>query len=275
MVDEQSHFNTNVKVGNANHPELLFFEKNDQVIMSSATIDTAYKGVELKRTMALIKLPLKHKSGLEQSLVVDVFDIKSKELHQYDLPVHYKGHLISTDFALDTQLTSLPVLGEENGYQHLWLKAQAQPKAGLSQITWLNDNGRFYTSSAVMDGDSTIMFTQIGANDPLFNLRNENAFINRKTNAKNHTFVSVLEPHGEYNPSKEFTISAVSSIEKLTHKKVDNIDVIEISLVGNQHYVLAFNSAKSIKAKELNSFAHNGKNYQFNGRFKLFTLTSK
>ena len=275
VVDEQSHFNADVKMGNANHPELLFFEKNDQVIMSSASINTAYKGVDLKRTMALIKLPLKHKSGLEQSLVVDVFDIKSKEAHQYDLPVHYKGHLISTDFALDTQLTSLPVLGKENGYQHLWLKAQAQPKAGLSQITWLNDNGRFYTSSAVMDGDSSIMFTQIGANDPLFNLRNENAFINRKTNAKNHTFVSVLEPHGEYNPSKEFTISAVSSIEKLTHNKVDNIDVIEISLVGNQHYVLAFNSADTFKAKQLNSFIHNGEKYQFNGRFKLFTITSK
>jgi hypothetical protein len=167
------------------------------------------------------------------------------------------------------------VLGKENGYQHLWLKAQAKPKAGLSQITWLNDNGRFYTSSAVMDGDSAIMFTQVGANDPLFNLRNENAFINRKTNAKNHTFVSVLEPHGEYNPSKEFTISAVSSIVKLTHKKVDNIDVIEISLVGNQHYVLAFNSAKSIKENKLNSFAHNGESYQFNGRFKLFTITNK
>ena len=274
VVDEKSHFNADVKMGNANHPELLFFEKNDHVIMSSATINSAYKGVALKRTMALIKLPLKLKSGLEQSLVVDVFDIKSKEAHQYDLPVHYKGHLISTDFALDTQLTSLPVLGKENGYQHLWLKAQAQPEAGLSQITWLNDNGRFYTSSAVMDGDSSLIFTQIGANDPLFNLRNENAFINRKAEAKDHTFVSVLEPHGEYNPSKEFTISAVSSIEKLTHKKVNNIDVIEISIVGNQHYLLAFNSADKIKAKQLNSFSHNGENYKFNGRFKMFTLNS-
>jgi len=84
----------------------------------------------------------------------------------------------------------------------------------------------------------------------------------------------VLEPHGEYNPSKEFTISAVSSIEKLTHKKVNNIDVIEISIVGNQHYLLAFNSADKIKAKQLNSFSHNGENYKFNGRFKLFTINS-
>lgn len=267
VVDEKTHFNASVKRGNANHPELLFFEKNENITISSASIDSAYKDVSLKRTMALIKLPTQNKS-----FVVDVFEATSKDKHQYDLPVHYKGHLISTSFELDTQLTSLPVLGKENGYQHLWLKAQAQPKAGLSQITWLNDNGRFYTNSSIMDGETSLIFTQIGANDPLFNLRNENAFINRKTNAKSHTFVSVLEPHGEYNPSKEFTISAVSKVEKLSHKKIKNIDVVEISLEGNQRYLLAFNSAKNIKSNQSNSFIFNGSTYQFDGRFKLFKI---
>lgn len=270
VVDEKTHFNAKVKVGNKNHPELLFFAKNDDVTISSAKIDSAYKGVSLKRTMALINLP-----DEEQSLVVDVFDVKSNEKHQYDLPVHYKGHLISTNFDLETNLTSLPVLGKENGYQHLWLKAQAQPKAGLSQITWLNDNGRFYTSSSIMDGDSSLIFTQIGANDPLFNLRNENAFINRKTKSKNHTFVSVLEPHGEYNPSKEFTVSAVSKIEKLTHQKEKDVDVIEILFAGDKRYLLAFNATKNIKNKKVNTFSFNGAKYQFDGRFKLFELNNK
>jgi hypothetical protein len=164
------------------------------------------------------------------------------------------------------------VLGKENGYQHLWLKAQAQPKSGLSQITWLNDNGRFYTNSSIMDGDSSLIFTQIGANDPLFNLRNENAFINRKTKSKNHTFVNVLEPHGEYNPSKEFTIGAVSKVQKLSHKKVKNIDVVAISLEGNKRYLLAFNSAKNVKANQPNTFSFNGSTYQFDGRFKFFEI---
>ena len=272
VVDEKTHFNANVKIGNANHPELLFFEKNANVTISSASIDSAYKGVSLTRTIALINLPIKDNSEQYQSLVVDVFDVKSTEKHQYDLPVHYKGHLISTNFALDTQLTSLPVLGKENGYQHLWLKAQAQPKAGLSQITWLNKNGRFYTSSSIMDGDSSLIFTQIGANDPLFNLRNENAFINRKTKSKNHTFVSVLEPHGEYNPSKEFTVSAVSKVQKLLHQKIKNIDVVAISLEGNKRYLLAFNSAENIKSNQSNTFSFNGSTYQFDGRFKLFEI---
>jgi len=264
VVDEESHFNANVAMGNANYPELVFFEKNANVIISSARINSAYEGVSLKRTMALIKLP-----DQEQSLVVDVFDVMSKQEHQYDLPVHYKGHLISTSFDLNTHLTSLPVLGKENGYQHLWLKAQAQPKAGLSQITWLNDNGRFYTNSSIMDGDASLIFTQIGANDPLFNLRNENAFINRKTKSKNHTFVSVLEPHGEYNPSKEFTIAAVSSVQTLSHQKIDNIDVVEIILSGNKHYLLAFNT---IEKNQLNTFSFNGSKYKFDGRFKLFEI---
>ncbi|ASP50014.1 heparinase II/III domain-containing protein [Cognaticolwellia beringensis] len=269
VVDEKSHFNANVEMGNANHPELLFFAKNEHATVSSAQIDSAYKGVSLKRTMALINLPRQSKQDHEQSLVVDIFDVNSNEEHQYDLPVHFKGHLISTNFTLATQLTSLPVLGKENGYQHLWLKAQAQPKAGLAQITWLNDNGRFYTSSSIMDGDASLIFSQIGANDPLFNLRNENAYITRKSHAKNHTFVSVLEPHGEYNPSKEFTISAVSKVEALTYKKINNIDLVDIVFSNNKHYLLAVNTTKN---NQLNTFSFNGSKYQFDGRFKLFDI---
>ena len=270
VVDEQSHFNGKVKIGNKHHPELLFFEKNDNVTISSGSIDSAYIGVSFIRTMALIKLPTQSGTEQEQSLVIDVFDVKSDKTHQYDLPIHYKGHLITTNFTLDTQLTNLSVLGKKNGYQHLWLKAQAQPKSGLSQITWLNKNGRFYTQSAIMDGDASFIFAQTGANDPLFNLRNENAFINRKPAAKNHTFVSVLEAHGEYNPSKEFTLAAVSNINKLSHQKENDIDVVEIVFSDDIRYLLAFNTAKNNNTNQLNQFSFNGFKYQFNGRFKLF-----
>ncbi|XQW87019.1 heparinase II/III domain-containing protein [Thalassotalea piscium] len=271
VVDEQSHFNAKTEVGNANHPQLLFFDKNENVTISSAKIDSAYKGVSLKRTIALIKLPSDESKALAQSFVVDIFDVKSTKKHQYDLPVHYKGHLIDTNFDLDTQLTRLPVLGKKNGYQHLWLKAQAKPQSGLSQITWLNSNGRFYTNSSISDGDSSFIFTQIGANDPLFNLRNENAFI-RRSQSKNHTFVSVLEPHGEYNPSKEFTVEAVSKIQKLSHQQDNNIDILEIVLRGNKRYLLAFNSAENLTNHLVNTFSFNGASYQFDGRFKLFEI---
>jgi hypothetical protein len=265
VVDETTHFNASVKKGNANHPELLFFEKDDHITVSSANIDSAYQGVSLTRTMALIELP-----SLNKSLVIDVFDVKSDEKHQYDLPVHYKGHLISTDFKLDTALTSLPVLGDKNGYQHLWLKAKATPASGTSQITWLNENGRFYTQSSLMDGKSSILFTQIGANDPLFNLRNENAFIQRKEDAKQHTFVSILEPHGEYNPSKEFTIDAVSKVSDLSYEKQPNIDVIKFT-VDQQDFVLAINNLKAMTKKA--TFIVNNKTIDLPGRFALIKIS--
>ena len=272
VVDEKTHFNGDVEKGNANYPELIFFAKDQHVSISAAHIDSVYDGVELMRTIALVNLPSNSNSEQKQSFVIDVFQVTSAASHQYDLPVHYKGQLISTDFQLDTQLTNLPVLGKENGYQHLWLKAQAQPDAGLSQITWLNENGRFYTHSAIMDGESSVIFTQIGANDPLFNLRNENAFITRKSEVKNHTFVSVLEPHGEYNPSKEFTVSAVSSVKNLSHQKINNIDVVELVVSGEQRYLLAFNASQNIAGNQLSTFSFNGSKYHFDGRFKLFDI---
>ncbi len=272
VVDEKTHFDADVDKGNKHHPELLFFNTSDNVTISSARIDSVYDGVDLTRTIALINIPMATDKKQKQSFVIDVFQVKSNETHQYDLPLHYKGHLISTSFPLDTQLTSLPVLGKENGYQHLWLKAQAKPEAGLAQITWLNDNGRFYTHSAIMDGESSQLFTQIGANDPWFNLRNENAFINRKPQAKNHNFISVLEPHGEFNPSKEFTVSAVSSVKQLSHQKDNSIDIVELALTNGGRYLLAFNNAQGTKKNQLNTFSFNGSNYQFEGRFKLFDI---
>ena len=57
-------------------------------------------------------------------------------------------------------------LGKKNGYQHLWLKGQATPEKGLAKVSWLNENGRFYTQTSLVNGDESFMFTQIGANDP-------------------------------------------------------------------------------------------------------------
>ena len=267
VVDQTSHFNKNVELGNANYPEVIFFDTNEQVKISTAKIDTAYEGVELKRTLALINLP-----KLNQSLVVDVFDVNSDKARQLDLPLHYKGHLIETNFELGTKTESISALGKNNGYQHMWLKAQSSPKAGLAKITWLNeDNGRFYTQTSLVDGKSEMLFTQLGANDPNFNLRNENAFISRVNKTKKHSFVSVFEPHGEYNPSKEFTIDATSKLQALQHQKVGGLDIVSFSFDENVNYLLAFNSQEKDKTKR-NKFSFNGKSFEFTGHFKLFEI---
>jgi hypothetical protein len=267
VVDERSHFNANVEVGNANHPEHLFFVNDKNVKLSSATIDSAYKNVELTRTLALINLPEQ-----DQTLVVDVFDVSSKKEHQFDLPLHYKGQFIDSNFGLNANDKTMSALGKKHGYQHLWLKAQATPDAGLARITWLHDNGRFYSQSSIQTGDSEILFTQIGANDPNFNLRNENAFIHRIKDSKKHSFVSVLEPHGEYNPSKEYTVSATSKVTNLDHIDNDNVTAVLISFATGKQWVLAYNKQKvtnSVKSE----FELNGKDYTFTGQYTLLPIS--
>ncbi len=263
VVDERSHFDGKVEVGNANHPELIFFDSNEFGSISRGDIDSAYPGVSLSRTMALVALP-----DSEQPLLIDLFDVKSDAQHQYDLPLHYQGQLIDSNFKRNAFSESLTALGKGNGYQHLWLTAQSAPKAGLAQITWLNNNGRFYTQSSIVDGDTQLLFTRVGANDPDFNLRNEAGFIYRKQGVKNHTFISVLEPHGEYNPSKEFTISAQSNVSQLRFEQIGEIEVVEVTLNNSGRYLLAINS----QGIGMTTFNYKNNEYKFEGRFTLFKL---
>jgi len=266
VVDQQSHFDANTKVGNKNHPDLLFFAKNEHGAASSAVISSAYQGVELLRTVALVKLP-----DNEKSFAFDIFSVKSDNAHQYDLPLHYQGQLIESNFSRNAFTKSITALGENNGYQHLWLTAKSTPSKGLAQVTWLHNNGRFYTQSAIVDGSTQALFTRIGANDPHFNLRNEAAFIYRKANTKAHTFVSVLEPHGEYNPAKEFTLSATSSVVNLDYQQAQNLDIVELSLTDEQQYLLVINN----KNTKSTAFTYQNNDYQFNGRFTLIKIKNK
>lgn len=264
VVNETSHFNNNLKTANTNHPDLVFFAADDQVKISSAQINSAYPNVKMQRTMAMLNV-----AG--QSFVIDVFSVNSKNASQYDLPLHYRGQIVDANFDLKVNTDSLRALGSENGYQHLWQKSQATPAKGMAQITWLNDSGHFYTQSSAADGNTQIILTQIGANDPNFNLRNENAFITRATDSKNHTFVSVLEPHGEYNPSKEFTIEATSKVTDVGYQKDNGIDLVIVSIIDGHKLILAFNANEIEDKTRQNSFTFAGKKQTFNGRYKLFT----
>lgn len=265
VVDEKSHFNANTKVGNKHHPELLFFDTNAQGSVSSAKISTAYSDVELLRTMALVTLP-----NTGKPLVFDIFSVASEKSHQYDLPLHYQGQLIESNFERGAFTKQLSALGKSNGYQHLWLMAKSTPEQGLAQVTWLNDNGRFYSQTSIVDGQTQVLFTRIGANDPNFNLRNESAFIYQKQGVKKHTFVSVLEAHGEYNPSKEYTLSAQSAVTQLNYKRDEAIDIVELGVNNGSRYLFAINTKNNGKA----SFTYNNNDYQFDGRFTLIQINN-
>lgn len=239
VVDEASHFNGNVKTGNANAPTLHFFETSEKGSIARASIDTAYQDVSLDRTMALINLP-----GMNQSLLLDIFSVDAEQPHQLDLPLHYKGQLIETSFELQTNTQTLHTVSDKNGYQHLWLTGQGTPERGLAKVSWLNDNGRFYTQTSLANADEEFLFTQLGAGDPNYNLRQESGFIRRVSQAKKHQFVAVLEPHGEYNPSEEYTLNASSQLSALSIEQKDTLTLVSLTFAG-QDFVVAINSEQA------------------------------
>jgi len=266
VVDETSHFNGKVSVGNKNHPTLHFFESNQDGSVASASIDTAYKDVNLARTIALVNLP-----QLTTSIALDLFTISATQEHQLDLPLHYKGQLIDTSFELTANSQQLTPLGTQNGYQHLWLKAQAQPEKGLAKVSWLNENGRFYTQTSAVDGDESFLFTQIGANDPNFNLRNEQGFVRRVNGKKYHQFVSLLEPHGEYNPSKEYAIEATSKVTALNVTQEAELSLVRVDISGLS-YLIAINQQASPTGDAPRTFTYLNQVYSLQGRLALYVL---
>ena len=264
VVDEISHFNGKVKTGNLHAPELLYFAHNQQGSVSKATINSAYPGVVLSRTMAMVSLP-----GVDLPIVVDIFEASSDEPHQYDLPLHYHGQLIETNFSLNSNTTSMRPLGDKNGYQHLWLMATASPDSGLAKATWLNDNGRFYTLNSLVADKEQWLFTQIGANDPDFNLRHERAFVRRLDGAKKARFVSVLEIHGDYNPSKEYTLQAGSQLSELSYHLINDVQVIDLTLAGKE-YMIVIDDRPHNAANGSPTIEINNQSYTLNGRLNVF-----
>ena len=211
VVDEKSHFDGSTKKGNNFAPKPHLFSSGEKVQIASAQIDTAYEGVKMRRTIAMIK-----DKAFPSPVIIDFLQAKSDDQHQYDLPFHYNGHLIETNFDVTADPLSRKPLGQKNGYQYLWQIAQAPTVDGLSQVTFLLDK-KFYTISSRTSKMTEVIFVATGANDPNFNLRHEPAFILRARQKGGADFVSVIEPHGEYNPTAEFTLNSHSHIVDVTY----------------------------------------------------------
>ncbi len=249
VVDETSHFNGDWKLSQKFHPEMLIFETGEDLNISAARIDTAYDDVSFTRTMAMMK-----NDGFANPVVLDVLKVSSDAKHQYDLPVHFKGHVTHVSHPLEASTTNMSAVGDKNGYQHLWLRAKANVAEGeLFQVTWLNNN-RFYTYSVLAEKAMEVLFTQTGAGDPDFNLRTEPGLIFRVKDASNYSFISVLEPHGEYNGSREFTTASASNIKAVEHFKGQDAEAIRVTGKSGSAVVLGLspgntgNQAHSVKA---------------------------
>ncbi len=238
VVDEKSHFDYDMKLSSGYAPEFYAFRNTEKVKIVSSVDKNAVPGVTMHRTLFLIDDPV-----FSRPVVVDLFKVISPEKHQYDLPFYYLGQLIHTTYPYEAFTTQRSLLGESNGYQHLWVEAKGKPETHLAATTFLNGN-RFYTLSSLADSHTEVYLNRIGGTDPDFNLRNDPSVMLRQPYASSHTFVNVVEAHGDYDPRAEYTIepySSVSSIQLLidteeyvvVQVEVKNGKILEICLSLN------------------------------------------
>ena len=259
IVDQTSQYHANVKEGSAGNPELLYANfDNPDFQLAAATDKYAYQDVVLTRIMGVIELEK------EQPMILDVCYLQSDNEHQYDLNYSYLGDFITTNFTYTKK--ELPkVLGTNYGYEYLYETASGTSTQPTAAFTFLN-NDRFYTITTVNTSDIQLLFTEIGANDPKFNLRNDAGYIIRKNKQKNTVFASIIEPHGFVNTVNETVSNPNSAIEKLDILS-DTSTAIAVSIKlknSPEYYVLLAKTGNSE-----NSISINGKKYSWQGSYQL------
>jgi len=261
-IDNRSNFNGDFKVSSKYHSDINYFDnKNQDVQVISGIEKNAYPGVVMNRTTALIK-----SSGFEYPITIDIFNVKSDSTHQLDLPFYYYGQMVMTNYDYQKNTKELKALGTKNGYQHLWLEATGKTDKSNASFTWVNGN-RFYSITTLADKNSEFLMTRIGAGDPDFNLRNDPCFMIRQPNVKNHTFVSVIEPHGLYDLSREITTNFNSNIANVELIKNDEAyTTVTIETKNNQNFLYII-ANKDFGDSTERTISVNGKSISFIGNY--------
>ncbi|MCE5179616.1 MAG: alginate lyase family protein [Porphyromonadaceae bacterium] len=232
VIDKKSHYDGDINISENYSPKHLFFTQKDNMVAAAAEDSTAYPGIKLNRKVALFE-----DSHFEYPILIDILTVSGKSEHTLDLPFYFKGQLIGANFNYKRHLESQQVFGDANGYQHLWLEAEGKTDLPVSSLTFLNGN-RFYSLTTNVTPETKLFLTRIGANDPNFNLRNDQAFMLRDDKRSERVYVTILEPHGVFNPIKEFTVSSFP--------KIKNIELVE-NKSDSSTLILNLTSGKNVK----------------------------
>lgn len=260
VVDGQSQFGGDWKLGEQHPPEQLLFEQAEGVQIVSARMRDAYPGVVFDRTLAL----LSH-SELAEPVVVDLLRARGgTQARRYDLPLHFAGHPITVGFAAKHAVAERPVLGKANGYQHLWVDAAGEPASAPRSLAWLLD-GRFYTYRFGADVPTRAILAESGANDPNFNLRRERMLLQRADGHADATFFGVLEPHGRYDGTAETVQGADSRIRAVAHARGADADVVVLQLASGR--VLALGVADDTALQRKHRVEADGQVYEWAGPY--------
>lgn len=262
VVNETSHFDAKLEPAEKQAPRQLAFRGEGDTQFSTAEMVGAYDGVRFRRSLVQLKV-----DGYPTPLVLDLLKVDGDAPARYDLPLHYAGHIIEVGFPLQSNVAVRPVLGKANGYQHLWVDATGAPAAGNAFLTWIND-GRFYTYRTLPIAGSRLILAESGANDPEFNLRREPVLIHRVDGATDATFVSLIEPHGAYDPSAETTVASRSRVSGLRHRRSGAADVIELDLAGGRTLIIAIADDPAAGARH--SINLNGRRHSWRGHVGRF-----
>ena len=108
VVDEKSHFDGKEAEAEKFHPEKLFSSiSNPAVQVVAAKEENAYQGC--KASTDGVSAPITRGKEITGQIF---FNAYSNDEHQYDLPFHYNGHLISTSFKYNPYTNKLETLGE-------------------------------------------------------------------------------------------------------------------------------------------------------------------
>ena len=269
VVDEQSHFAGDWKAGEKNPTQQLATALDGPTRYSIAEIGSAYKDVRFRRALLLLDVP-----GLSNPLTLDILHGTGSGRHRYDLPLHFSGHIIDSDIAFNRNLAERPVLGKANGYQHLWVDGEGS-KAGKARLTWMHGS-RFYSYHMLPPAGTRFLLAESGANDPEFNLRREPALIQRVDGASDATFVSLLEPHGEYDASAETTVASSARVSALEHRREAGASLILVTLIDGRRLAAAV--ADDVAAGTKHSVTVDGRAFAWTGpvgRFDLAKIGAK
>lgn len=259
--NEMMHFDGEYETASKHHSQLYFYDAaNKDVQVVSATETHAYPGTQMHRTMAVI-----NSEGFEKPYLLDIMKVNSATKNQYDLPFYFMGQVLSTNFAYDSPTTLSP-LGQNNGYQHLYVEGKGKPSTSNTQFSWLG-NGKYYTLTSATDKSDELLFTRLGAHDPQFNLRRDAALMIRRKDSDNSTFVSVIEPHGSYSSVSELSVNSDSNIDELKVVHDDaNYTAVSIKDVKGQVsiFILANVNASAAQQHQLEI---DGKSYHWTGAY--------
>ncbi|MFC7292715.1 heparinase II/III domain-containing protein [Hirschia litorea] len=256
VVDEKSHYDGDWRESQKFSPDVLKFGNINGVQVAAAEVDTAYEGVNLQRVVAMVP----REDGIAP-YVIDILRGQSGDGHVYDLPVHYKGQLIETNFPLEHETTQMNVFGKANGYQHLWQRAVSPELEGQQDMSWLIGD-KFYTMTFAVDGPYKAYLTELGANDPNHNFRKEQALILR-TEADNAGFVSVYESHGRYDNDEEVTVFDGSSVEQISTDKLETATAYTVSMKNGD--VVTIYLADDTQADQTHKISHKNKQVEWSG----------